>query len=89
MIIPHKYQVFDDEVAMSDEQEKRLSPYLSNFNKLYAKLVDGVNDDDLRRMLIIELMGKARPAIIDRIRKRLLRQTRERIDAKIENLLVL
>lgn len=89
MNILQKYQVFEHPVVISDADEKRLTPVLSNFNKLYAELIKGLPDADLEKMLILELMGKARPMLINRIRKRITRQERERIDAKINKILVL
>ena len=68
MNLPRKYQVFPGvEVGMCSKDEERLSFYLSNWVRLSNLFVKGVNVPDLRRLLVLELMGKKRRFILDRI----------------------
>lgn len=87
MIIPNKYQVFDTPVTLSDKDEQRLSGYLTGWNKLVAQLIEGVNKYDCQRLVVMELMGKQRRQIVNKLLVKLSKMDRERIERRIESCL--
>src|SRR5687768_13367629 len=69
--IPTKLQIFHDtDVVLSDKDAERLAPYLGHWRSL-AEIMYVSNAEDLRRLLILELMGKRREMMIDRMISRL------------------
>ena len=87
MIIPAKLQVFARTVALSDKDADRLTPYLAYWDKLHLLLRLGVNEPDLQRLIIIELMGNRRKSILTRLMMRLGRVQRKEIETRINKLL--
>ncbi len=83
MKIPLKYQVFDEKITITDKDAERLKQYLTGWNKLVQVLIAGVNKPDIQRLIILELMGKRRPQIIDKLLVRLGKIERERIEERI------
>lgn len=84
MNIPSKYQVFDgDPVELSDKDSERLSPYLSGWVQLNKLFLAGVNEPDVKRLIILEMMGGRRSALIDRLVMRLGRLQRVRLHRQI------
>jgi hypothetical protein len=67
MKIPDRFQIFDTPVTLTYADQDRLAPHVSNYNKLHELLLLPITDDDLKKMAIIELMGKARWTIIYRL----------------------
>jgi len=86
MKIPHKWQVFDVPVEVSSKDEERLAPYLIGWMRL-AALLAGISEPDLMRLVLMELCGKQRRKIIDRLLMRLGRVQRRRIEGRISRVL--
>lgn len=85
MNIPSKYQVFDgDPVQVSDRDAERLSPYLSGWVQLNKLFIAGIDEDDVKRLIVLEMMGNRRSPIIDRLVMRLGRLQRVRLRRLIE-----
>jgi len=84
MTIPKKFQIFDEHVELSDKDAERLSVYLSGWMSLHAFLLQGVNDADIRRLVIIEIMGMRRLSILDRLMSRLNTNQRKKIQTKLK-----
>ena len=88
MKIASKYQVFQEPVDVSDKDAQRLKIHLSGWNRLNEILLLGINEPDLRRLVVLELMGQRRLTIIDRLLGRLAKLERKRINDQIAKLLV-
>lgn len=86
MKIPNRFQVFDRPVVMDSKDEERLTPYLTGWMKL-AGVLSTVNEPDLERLVLLELLGKQRKKLIDRLLMRLGRVQRKRIERRIAKLL--
>ena len=86
MKIPKKYQVFDSVVEMDSKDAQRLGVHLSGWNRLNEIMLLGINESDLRRLVILELMGAKRPTIIQRLLGRLAKTQRQKLDERIERL---
>jgi len=84
MKIPPSYQIFDLPVTLSHRDQDRLGPHLSNWNRLNEILLLSPSETDLRKLVILELMGKQRKAIITRLLPAIQRAERKRIEFKIE-----
>ena len=87
MKIPQWAQVFDMPVTLSEKDEVRLAPYLIGWMHLAAILTD-INEPDLMRLVLLELVGKQRRKIIDRLLGRVSRVQRKRIELRIEKCLL-
>lgn len=87
MKIPTKFQVFDTPVVVDSKDEQRLSPYLTGWMTLAPLLAD-MNEPDLMRLVTLELLGKQRRKIIDRLLMRLGRVQRKRIEERITKCLL-
>lgn len=87
MKIPDRYQVFDVAVVVSSKDEQRLSGYLTGWMRL-AELLHDINEPDLMRLVIMELLGKQRRKILDRLLMRLGRVQRKRIEERITKCLL-
>ena len=87
MRIPPKYQIFDSFTPVTFEDQTRLGPHLSNWNKLNEILLLGVSEADLRKLAILEMMGKKRRIILRRLLGPITRHTRISLETKIENAL--
>lgn len=89
MKIPQKYQVFDEPVEISDKDKQRLSMHLVGWNRLNEIfLLGSINEPDLRRLVIMEIMGSRRMSIVSRLLGRLQKIQRKRIDQNIAKLFV-
>ena len=89
MKIPQKYQVFDEPVEISDKDKQRLSVHLVGWNRLNEIfLLGSINEPDLRRLVIMEIMGSRRMSIVSRLLGRLQKIQRKRIDQNIAKLLI-
>lgn len=86
MKIPSDLQVFDTPVSLSDKDEQRLSVYLTGYMKLAGPLAT-INEPDLMRLVVMELSGKKRWKLLDRLLMRLGRVQRKRIEKRILRLL--
>lgn len=86
MNIPKKMQVFDQPVHLSSKDEERLAPLLSGWTRL-AAVLSSVNEPDLKRMVVMELMDKRRRKIVARLLQRLGVAHSSRIDARVWKLL--
>lgn len=84
MKIPLKFQVFDQNITLSDKDAERLTPCLGGWNRLNELfLLSAVNEGDLRRMIMLELLGGKRRRMLDRLLMRLGTLQRQRIREKI------
>lgn len=89
MKIPLKYQVFDEPVEISDKDKQRLSVHLVGWNRLNEIfLLGSINEPDLRRLVIMEIMGSRRMTIVSRLLGRLQKIQRKRIDQNIAKLFI-
>lgn len=88
MKITQKYQVFDDPIEIDPKDAERLKGYLTGWNKLNEILLLGINEPDLRRLVVMELMGSRRMVIVNRLLGRLGTIQRERIKGRIAKLFV-
>lgn len=86
MKIPIKYQIFERVIAMSDVSAQALQDSMTGWNRINEVLLLGVREDDLRRMVILELMGPKRTSIINRLLGRLSKFERARLKQKIARL---
>ena len=83
MSIPRRYQIFDREVVITDKDVERLRVHLCNWQQLHEILLLGVNAEDLRRLVILELAGHDRETIISRLLGRLAKVERREINRRI------
>jgi len=89
MKIPQKYQVFDEPVEISDKDKQRLSVHLVGWNRLNEIfLLGSINEPDLRRLVIMEIMSSRRMSIVSRLLGRLQKIQRKRIDQNIAKLFI-
>lgn len=87
MKIPANLQIFDHHVELTYADQDRLTPHLSGWNKLANTMLLDVPEKDLEKLLILELMGKQRRTIIDRLLAPLMRHKRRQIEARMEKVL--
>lgn len=73
-------------VSVEDKDAERLSPYLTNWNKL-SPFLGSVNEADLTRLILLECAGKKREMILDRLLARLGKLTRKRLAQTVKHLL--
>ena len=85
--IPLKYQIFDSPVEILEKDAARLKSHLTGWNKLNEIFLLGLNEPDLRRMAVLELMGSQRRAILTRLLGRLAKMQRQKYAARIEKAL--
>jgi len=84
MKIPTKYQIFDDSVEILDKDVERLSSCIGGWNRLHELfLLGSVNEPDLKRLVVMELMGKQRQSLIVRLMGRLAKLDRQRYFRRI------
>jgi hypothetical protein len=88
MKIAQQYQVFDDPVDLDSKDFDRLKNHLTGWNKLNEILLLGINEPDLRRLVIMELLGSQRMVIVNRLLGRLATLQRERIHNRISKLML-
>jgi hypothetical protein len=86
MKIPEKLQVFDTRVTLLDWDARRLKPWLSSAPRIVAILQD-INEPDLMRLVVLELMDRKRYDVIHRLLARLGRVQRNRIEKRVVKLL--
>ena len=86
MNIPAQYQVFDKPVSLIDKDSVRLKVYLISWDRLAERLIEGINEPDVERLIVLELMGKRRTKLLDRLLMRLGRLQRRRIAEKVHAL---
>lgn len=84
MTIPQRYQIFETPVFLSDKDAERLRIHLSNWNRLHEMLLLGVNAPDLRRLIVLEMMGAGRHRILTRLLGRLSKVERKEQTEKIK-----
>ena len=86
--IPLKYQVFDLPVEILSRDVERLSGCISCWNRLHEIfLLGGLNDADLRRLVILELMGAQRVKLLGRLLGRIAKRDRQRNQQRVERAL--
>jgi hypothetical protein len=86
MKIPPKYQIFPKPVILLEKDEGRLAPLLSCWARLHPVLLD-TQEPDIERMIVIEMMGRRRPMILERLVGRLTVVSKARIQQKIRRAL--
>ena len=86
MKIPIKYQIFERIVAMGDVSAQALQNSMAGWNRINELFLLGVREDDLRRMVILELMGPKRTTILNRLLGRLGKLERARLKQRIARL---
>lgn len=86
MNVPAKLQIFDRPVSLGSKDEERLSPFLVGWEHLHPVL-GSLNEPDLQRLIILELMGKQRRKIVQRLLFRLGGVHKDRIRRAVERLL--
>lgn len=84
--IPGKYQLFASPVVIDSKDAERLGVYLSGFMRLMA-ILPQVNEPDLRRLVVLELMGKQRKKLLDRLLMRLCRLDRLALQKRVNKLI--
>lgn len=82
-----KYQIFGSPIEILEKDAARLSSHLTGWNKLNEIFLLGLNEPDLRRMVVLELMGARRQSIISRLLGRLSKLERQRYNQNIEKAL--
>jgi len=70
MDVPTKFQVFDHPISLPSKDEERLSHLLLGWMRLAPRMV-GLNEPDLQRLIVMELLGKQRSKIVKRLLGRL------------------
>ena len=83
MSIHRRYQIFDQEVVITDKDVERLRIHLCNWQRLHEILLLGVGAEDLRRLVILELAGHDRETIISRLLGRLAKVERREMKKRI------
>jgi hypothetical protein len=83
VIIPDRYAIFDTPCILDSKDAERLTPYLSGWKRLAPLLKLGVNEPDLMRLITLELIGKQRRFLIDRLVSRLGCVQRRRLEKRI------
>jgi len=83
MTIPDRYQVFERRTQLDNKDCERLGSFLSGWKRLSPLLALGVNEPDLRTLILLELVGKQRRVILDRLLMRLGRVQRRELQKKI------
>ncbi len=88
MNIPTQYQIFDGPpVVVCSKDEERLKPYLRGVTPLTIffarKGINGINEPDLKRLLIMELLDRRREPIVSRIISRLVSHQRAALKKRI------
>jgi hypothetical protein len=86
MTIHARHQIFDRPVNVSDKDVERLQVHLCNWQKLHEIMLLGVNEEDLRRLVIMELASHDRERIISRLLGRLAKVQRQSINERIAKL---
>ena len=84
-MIPSRYRIFD--VRVSDEDAERLGIHLGCWGKLNSLFLKGVNDSDLKRLIMLELAGAKRRPILTRLQMRLCKHARRELAKKVGGLL--
>jgi len=87
MRIPSRFQIFENEVLLTDKDAERLQVHLSNWRRLHEILLLGVNIEDLRRLVILELTGNGRRFILARLLGRITKLQRQETMQRINRVL--
>jgi hypothetical protein len=69
-----KYQIFEQPVILTNKDADRLSYHLGNWTRLNEVMLLGVNLPDLRRLVVLELMGLKRRSILRRLLGRIAKE---------------
>lgn len=88
MNIPKKYQIFPDKVIIFVWQEAELAPHLASWESL-NKFLRGslLSEFTLRRLIVMEMMGKSRWKLIDRLLMRLSKVQRKETRVRVKQVL--
>lgn len=88
MKIPEKYQIFDYRIVITEANREGLEPSLAGWPTLQRTILarEDVSQYALSSLIILELMGRRRPVIIDRLVMRLGKIHQHEIRKRIEKL---
>ena len=81
--IPHRYQIFSEDVVILARQRAELEGILSGFMPLANALAKGLPEYTLRRLIVLEMMGKGRKKLLDRLIMRLGRLERQDLQQRV------
>lgn len=81
--IPHRYQIFSEDVVILIRQREELESILSGFMPLANALAKGLPEYTLRRLIVLEMMGKGRKKLLDRLIMRLGRLERQDLQQRV------
>ena len=84
MTLPDELQIFEHPVILLDKDAERLKPFLSSWVVLAQLFLLGVNEPDVQRLIVLELLDRRRPLILDRLTMRLGRLQRQRVAWRIK-----
>jgi len=87
MRVPAKYQIFEQPIVLTSKDAERLSYHLGNWTRLNEVMLLGINLPDLRRLVVLELMGLRRRSILSRLLGRIAKEQHRNRWAKIERVL--
>ena len=87
MRIPSRYQIFENEVLLTSKDAERLQVHLSNWRRLHEIMLLGMNIPDLRRLVVLELLGNGRRFIITRLLGRIAKLQRNETMQRVDQLL--
>jgi hypothetical protein len=87
MRVPSKYQIFEQPMVLTSKDAERLSYHLGNWTRLNEVMLLGINLPDLRRLVVLELIGLKRRSILSRLLGRIAKQQHRDRWAKIERVL--
>ncbi len=86
MKIPSRLQIFGEPVILSDVDASRLSVYLVGFMHLATPILT-INEPDVKRLIVMELLGKRRWKLLERLIMRLGRMQRQALEKRVRKLL--
>jgi hypothetical protein len=84
MKIPDRLQIFAKPVILTDKDAIRLERHLGGWGSSLALVLTGMQERDVERMIVIEMMGSKRPQILERLVGRYMKLTKVRIQKKVK-----
>lgn len=82
MILPSRLQLFTTKVILSDKDAARLTPFLASSRSLVPVIAD-MNEPDLQRLIVLELLNGRRWVIVSRLLGRLGAMQREELAVRM------
>lgn len=87
MTIPKCFQIFANDVRLTETDIERLKPIISSWSATTNDIIGAAPESDLEKLIIIELMTLKRSHILERVVNRLCTYRRNDLRAKVEALL--